>query len=119
MPEPPRQISEEQIKPTDWINELVPSTDELPTMADMLPEPSKPDAEFADKDMEMPSSVMDLLFGETGNLESNESVEIEPEQPTVPSMAIDATPAVEETFPAEKPAEEMADAIESAPPVQN
>ncbi len=90
--EPPRQISEDQIQPTDWINELVPSTDELPTMADMLPEPTAPNTE---DDMAMPSSVMDLLFGDTTSLDPSEADGAAPEPPTVPNMEIRAQENIE------------------------
>ncbi len=93
--EPPRQISEDQIQPTDWINELVPSTDELPTMADMLPEPTAPNAPEELDGVAMPSSVMDLLFGDSDSAESSADDKTTPEPPTVPNMEIRAQEEIE------------------------
>ncbi|MFK7802523.1 MAG: hypothetical protein AB8G95_12885 [Anaerolineae bacterium] len=71
-PEPPRQLSKDQLTPTDWISELVPQDSELPTMADMLPEPTPMDPGTEIESANEPDTVMDILFGESESLETDD-----------------------------------------------
>lgn len=67
----PRQLSVDQLTPTDWIRELD-SHDDLPTMADMLPKlASEEPSEQAMPEKEH-NNVMDMLFGDTGTLDQEE-----------------------------------------------